>query len=78
MSKKTTKIICIVLAALMALSALAVLFQTFAAEPTSTYTVVDTGENKMDVLLPIIVIAVAVVVILLILILPALIKKRKK
>ena len=72
------KVICLVLAALMILSGVAVLIQVFAADAAAISTTVtpDTGENDMDTIVPIALIAAAVLAIAACLILPK-IKKKK-
>lgn len=76
--KKMVKVICLVLAALMLLSGIAVLIQVFAAdaEVISASVVPETGENDMDTIVPIALIAAAVLAIAACLILPK-IKKKK-
>ena len=72
------KVICLVLAALMILSGVAVLIQVFAADAAAISTTVtpNTGENDMDTIVPIALIAAAVLAIAACLILPK-IKKKK-
>ncbi len=72
------KVICLVLAALMLLSGVAVLIQVFAADAAAISTTVtpNTGENDMDTIVPIALIAAAVLAIAACLILPK-IKKKK-
>ena len=76
--KKMVKVICLVLAALMLLSGVAVLIQVFAADAAAISTTVTpkTGENDMDTIVPIALIAAAVLAIAACLILPK-IKKKK-
>ena len=59
------KVICLVLAALMLLSGVAVLIQVFAADAAAISTTVtpNTGENDMDTIVPIALIAAAVLAI---------------
>ena len=72
------KVICLVLAALMILSGVAVLIQVFAADAAAISATVtpNTGENDMDTIVPIALIAAAVLAIAACLILPK-IKKKK-
>lgn len=72
------KVICLVLAALMLLSGVAVLIQVFAVDAAAISTTVtpNTGENDMDTIVPIALIAAAVLAIAACLILPK-IKKKK-
>ena len=72
--KKMVKIICIVLAALMILSGVAVLIQVFAADAGAA-AVPQTGENDLDTIVPIVLIAAAVLAIIACLLLPKLKKK---
>ncbi|MBO5185181.1 MAG: hypothetical protein J6D79_05550 [Clostridia bacterium] len=76
--KKMVKVICLVLAALMILSGVAVLIQVFAADTAAISATVTpkTGENDMDTIVPIALIAAAVLAIAACLILPK-IKKKK-
>ena len=74
MNKKMIKIICIVLAALMALSCLAVLTQVFAAEATVSPIPV-TGDNDARYIAPIVIVVLAVLVVAVCLIVPKLKKK---
>lgn len=76
--KKMVKIICLILAALMILSGVAVLIQVFASDAAviTTTTVPKTGENDLDTIVPIALIAAAVMAIAACLILPK-IKKKK-
>ncbi len=73
MNKKMIKIICIVLAALMALSCVAVLFQVFAAEAVPTQPVM--GDNDERFVIPIVIAAVAIIVVAVCLMLPKIKKK---
>lgn len=75
--KKMVKIICLVLAALMILSGVAVLIQVFAADSTAISATVTpkTGENDMDTVVPIALIAAAVLAIVACLVLPKIKKK---
>lgn len=78
LSKKAIKVICIVLAALMALSTLAVIFQILAVDESAVAAaVVMTGDNDWDYLLPIIIIAVAVIAILAAVLIPKFAKRKK-
>ena len=72
------KVICLVLAALMILSGVAVLIQVFAADAAaiSATATPKTGENDMDPIVPIALIAAAVLAIAACLILPKLKKKK--
>lgn len=75
--KKMVKIICLILAALMILSGVAVLIQVFAADTVVIAAAVPkTGENDLDTIVPIVLIAAAVMAIAACLILPK-IKKKK-
>ena len=75
--KKMVKIICLILAALMILSGVAVLIQVFAADTAVIAAAVPkTGENDLDTIVPIALIAAAVMAIAACLILPK-IKKKK-
>ena len=74
MNKKMIKIICIVLAALMALSCLAVLTQVFAAEAAVSPSPV-TGDNDARYIAPIVIVVLAVLVVAVCLIVPKLKKK---
>lgn len=76
--KKMVKIICLILAALMILSGVAVLIQVFASDAAviTTTAVPKTGENDLDTIVPIALIAAAVMAIAACLILPK-IKKKK-
>lgn len=74
--KKMVKIICIVLAALMMLSAVAVLIQVFASDAATITTVAPkTGDNDLDTIVPIVLIVAAVLAIGACLLLPKLKKK---
>lgn len=64
MSKKAIKVICIILAALMALSVFAVVLQTFAVGDFAAAAIPATGESNLPYLIPAIVIGCAVVAIL--------------
>lgn len=72
MNKKMIKVICIILAALMALSGLAVLTQVFAMEAN---VVPVTGDDDMRFIVPIVIVAVAVIAVAACLVLPKLKKK---
>ena len=74
MSKKMVKVICIILAGLMALSCIAVLTQVFAAE-ASAMPIPVTGDNNMRYMLPIVIAVVAVLAVVICLILPKIKKK---
>ena len=67
MNKKMIKVICIILAALMALSGLAVLTQVFAMEAN---VVPVTGDDDMRFIVPIVIVAVAVIAVAACLVLP--------
>ncbi len=73
--KKMVKIICVVLAALMLLSGVAVLLQVFAADSALLAVSPSTGESDLDKLVPIIVIVAAVMAVLVCLLLPKFKKK---
>lgn len=74
--KKMVKIICVVLAALMVLSGVAVLIQVFAADSAVITTATPkTGDNDLDTIVPIVLIVAAVLAIIACLILPKLKKK---
>ena len=76
MSKKAIKIISIILAGLMILSAVAVLIQVFAVDETRfAYISPVTGDNDLDYIVPIALIAAAALVIVACLVLPKLRKK---
>ena len=78
MSKKAIKVICIVLAALMALSVFAVVLQTFAVGNTAVAAVIPvTGESNLPYLIPAIVIGCAVIAILCAVLVPKLKAKKK-
>lgn len=78
MSKKMIKIISLVLAGLMILSAVAVLLQVFAVDgATVLSSTPKTGDNDLDYIVPIALIAAAAVAIIVCLILPKLKKKEK-
>lgn len=74
MSKKFIKILCIILAALMILSCVAVVFSTFAVGGSA----VPTGDNDMDVVVPIAIAVVAFVAIVACIILQKIRKKDKE
>lgn len=67
MNKKMIRVICIILAALMALSGLAVLTQVFAMEANA---VPVTGDDDMRFIVPIAIVAVAVIAVVACLVLP--------
>ena len=73
MSKKFMKILCIVLAALMVLSVVAVVFSTFAVGGSA-----QTGENDLPKAVFIAIGAVAVVAVVVCLVLPKFKKKDKE
>ncbi|MGN1418785.1 MAG: hypothetical protein ACI4W6_05600 [Acutalibacteraceae bacterium] len=74
--KKAVKIICIVLAVLMALSAVAVLTAVFAVDAESIVHIAPTtGDNDLDYIVPIALIAVAVLAAVICLVLPKIKKK---
>ncbi len=73
--KKMVKIICIVLAALMLLSGVAVLVQVFASDAATVTAAPSTGDNDLDTIVPIALIAAAVLAIVACLVLPKLKKK---
>ncbi len=73
MNKKMIKIICIVLAALMALSCLAVLTQVFAVGAAAPIPV--TGDNDARYVVPIVIAALAVLIVVICLVIPKLKKK---
>lgn len=75
MSKKAIKVICIVLAALMILSCVAVLLQTFAADVN--FVKPSMGDNDLDYILPVVIIAVALVAIISAFVVPMIKKKNK-
>ncbi len=77
LSKKAIKVICIILAALMALSTLAVVIQILAVDESAVAAaVVMTGDNDWDYLLPIIIIGVAVLAILAAVLIPKFAKRK--
>lgn len=76
MPKKMIRIISIVLAGLMILSAVAVLINVFAVDDSAVLCAVPTGDNDLDYIVPIALIAVAAVAVVLCLVLPK-IKKNK-
>ncbi|MCM1364179.1 MAG: hypothetical protein NC122_06870 [Faecalibacterium sp.] len=80
MSKKMIKVISLILAGLMILSAVAVLLQVFAVDGSAAILAVTpkTGDNDLDYIVPIALIAAAVVAITVCLILPKLKKKDKE
>lgn len=74
--KKAVKIICIILAALMVLSAVAALTAVFAADAGSIVHIAPTtGDNDLDYIIPIALIAVAVLAAVICLVLPKIKKK---
>lgn len=72
MNKKMIRVICIILAVLMALSCVAVLTQVFALESTVMPV---TGDDDMRFIIPIAIAVVAVIAVVLCLVLPKLKKK---
>ena len=74
MNKKAVKVICIILAALMGLSCIAVLTQVFAAENVLPAPP-KMGDNEMRYILPIAIIVLAVIIIVVCVVLPKLKKK---
>ena len=76
MSKKVVKIICIVMAALMGISVLAVLFQVFAMDEMAVAP--NTGVEDMPIGLLAAIIGVAVVILVVCLVLPKLKKRNNK
>ena len=78
MSKKMVKVICIIMAGLMILSACAVLLQVFAADEAAVISgtvIPDTGDSDMDYIIPAGIAVAAVLAVILCLVLP---KMRKK
>lgn len=75
MSKKMIKIICIIMAALMALSVFAVCLQVFALEGGEWSYVPVTGDNDGDYIIPVTIAVVAVLAVGICLVLPKLKKK---
>lgn len=77
MSRKFVKILCIVLAVLMALSAVAVIVPTVFAADANQIVLSSpvTGDNDMDTIIPVAIAVVAVVVIVVCLVMPKLKKK---
>lgn len=75
MSKKMIKIICIVMAALMALSAFAVCLQVFAFDGVGVSYTPATGDNDADYIIPATIAVVAVLAVGICIILPKLKKK---
>jgi len=75
MSKKTIKVICIIMAALMVLSVFAVCLQVFALEDGGWTYVPVTGDNDGDYIIPITIAVVAVLAVGICLVLPKLKKK---
>ena len=74
--KKAIKIICIILAGLMILSAVSALVSVFAVDEQAIINAVTTGDNDMDYILPIVIIALALVAIVVCLVLPKLHARR--
>lgn len=80
MNRKMVKIICIVMAALMLLSACAVLLQVFAVDEvaqTTEITVPDTGDGLSDYIVPAGIAVAALLAVILCLVAPKLKKKEK-
>lgn len=78
-SKKFIRILSIILAGLMILSACAVLVQVFAADvKTPVQAAVNTGDNDLDYIVPAVLIAVAVLVVVICLVLPKIRKKEEE
>ena len=78
LSKKTIRIIAIVLAALMALSVFAVIFQIVGIDESFSLAAIPmTGESNLPYLIPAIVIGVAVIAILCAVLIPKFVKKNK-
>lgn len=78
MSRKFVKIMCIILAALMALSGIAVLFTTFAIDENAFALTPVTGESNLDTIIPIAILVVAVVAVVVCLVLPKMKNKGKE
>lgn len=75
MSKKMVKIICVIMAALMLLSACAVLVQVFAVDEAAVVSgtlIPDTGDSDMDYIIPAGIAVAAVLAVVLCLVLPKL------
>ena len=73
MSKKMVKIICIIMAGLMILSACAVLLQVFAVDEAAVISgavIPDTGDSDMDYIIPAGMAVAAVLAVVLCLVLP--------
>ena len=73
MSKKMIKVICIIMAGLMILSACAVLLQVFAVDEAvviSGTVIPDTGDSDMDYIIPAGIAVAAVLAVVLCLVLP--------
>ena len=80
MSKKMIKVICIIMAGLMILSACAVLLQVFAADEAAQTTEVivpDTGDGLSDYIVPAGIAVAALLAVILCLVAPKLKKKEK-
>ena len=78
MSKKMVKIICIIMAALMILSACAVLLQDFAVDEGAVISgtvIPNTGDSDMDYIIPAGIAVAAVLAVVLCLVLPKIKKK---
>lgn len=76
MPKKMIRIISIILAGLMVLSVVAVLVNVIAVDENVYLSVVPTGDNDLDYIVPIALIAVAAIAVVVCLVLPK-IKKNK-
>ena len=76
MPKKMIRIISIILAGLMVLSVVAVLVNVIAVDENDYLSVVPTGDNDLDYIVPIALIAVAAIAVVVCLVLPK-IKKNK-
>ena len=76
MPKKMIRIISIILAGLMVLSVVAVLVNVIAVDKNAYLSVVPTGDNDLDYIVPIALIAVAAIAVVVCLVLPK-IKKNK-
>ena len=78
MSKKMIKVICIIMAGLMILSACAVLLQVFAADESAVISgtvIPNTGDSDMDYIIPAGIAVAAVLAVILCLVLPKMKKK---
>ena len=77
MSKKAMKIICIILAAIMALSVFAIVIQILAVDEAAL-AVPATGESVLPYVIPAVVIAIAVIAILCAVLIPKLKSKKEQ